>query len=274
MSKYRLIALDMDGTLLNSALELTQGNIDAIDRAHAAGKHVVLCTGRCLSEIRGTLPKLPCVRYLVCENGSCVYDLKYSQALFSDILPACEVMYMLRILKNENVILQAFHDNQSYVAAADDGWMDSYHMSEYRATFKKSAVLDAKLFDTYDEKPFQVEKLNMYFYAAEDRRRIREVFENRPIKLVDSLDCLLEANSLTANKGRGLKKLCELLKIPMEETVAVGDSENDVEALRTAGFSAAMGNACTLAKQAADIVAPDCDHDGVAWVIDHVLLAK
>ena len=70
----------------------------------------------------------------------------------------------------------------------------------------------------------------------------------------------------------GLKKLCDHLGIDVSETIAMGDSANVLEILRAAGFSAAMGNACPEAKEAADIVTVDCDHDGVARILDEYLL--
>ena len=73
MANYNLIALDMDGTLLNSELKLPEENRAAIELAQSMGKQVVLSTGRCLAEIRETLLLVPGIRDLVCENGSCLY---------------------------------------------------------------------------------------------------------------------------------------------------------------------------------------------------------
>lgn len=274
MGKYNLIALDMDGTLLNSTLEITEGNRDAVRRAHEAGKHVVISTGRCLSEIRETLEILPEIRYLVCENGSCVYDVKYENTIHVDPVPVEEIRHILRTVCGERVVIQVFHENQSYFNQKDDHWLEACRVSNYREVFRKCSVFDAKLFADYDERPFRIEKINLYFENVRDRDRIKEMLSDRPLAISDSLGYMIEIVSEVADKGRGLQMLCDHLKMPIEETIAVGDSMNDIQILKTAGFSAAMGNACPEAKAAADFVTADCDHDGVAKVIDEFLLGE
>jgi len=274
MGKYQLIALDMDGTLLNSTLRVSDGNREAVRRARAAGKHVVLSTGRCLSEIRDTLQILPEIRYLVCENGSCVYDVKHEHTIHVDPVPVQEIRHILGLVRGERVVIQVFHENQSYFNMKDDSWLEACRVANYRDVFRRCSVFDAKLFETYDERPFRIEKINLYFENVRDRNRIKELLSDRPLAISDSLGYMIEIVSNMADKGRGLRMLCDHLNLPIGETIAVGDSMNDIEILKTAGLSAAMGNACPEAKAAAHIVTADCDHDGVAKVIDEYLLGE
>ena len=272
MEEYQLIALDIDGTLLNSKLELTPGNRAAIRRAAKAGKHVVLSTGRCLSEIRDIVEDVPEIRYMVCENGSCVYDRKYDHTLHVAPIPPKEIRYILDIMKGERAAIQVFHENQSYFNQPDENFVDACKVSAYRETFRRTAVFDVKLFDDYGARPFRIEKMNLYFEDAGSLERVHALLAKRPLKLALSFGYMLEIVSEHADKGWGLRELCGHLRIPIESAIAVGDSMNDIEILRAAGFSAAMGNACPEAKAAAHIVAPDCDHDGAAWVIENYLL--
>lgn len=274
MEKYKLIALDMDGTLLNSELKLSEGNRDAIERAFRAGKQVVLCTGRCLAEIRDTLKQLPQIRYLVCENGSCVYDSKYDQTIHVEPVPVEEIRNILNLVRGERCVIQVFHENQSYFNRPNADWADAYRVGNYRGVFNRCSIWDAKLFDRYDERPFRIEKINLYFDNLRTRNQIYAKLEGRPLKLAMSLGYMFEVVSHRADKGVGLKMLCDHLGLDIGQTIAMGDSANDLEVLRAAGFSAAMGNACPEAKAAASIVTADCDHDGVAKVIDEYLLAE
>lgn len=274
MGKYELIALDMDGTLLNSSLKVSEGNREAVRRACAAGKHVVLSTGRCLSEIRDTLKVLPEIRYLVCENGSCVYDVKHERTIHVDPVPVEEIQHILKLARGERTIIQVFHENMSYFNAKDDSWLEACRVSNYRDVFHRCSVFDAKLFDTYDARPFRIEKINLYFENVRDRDRFKAMLADRPLTISDSLGYMIEIVSDVADKGRGLKMLCEHLQLPVEKTIAVGDSMNDIQILNTAGFSAAMGNACPEAKEAADFITDDCDHDGVAKVINTFLMGE
>ena len=272
MGNYSLIALDMDGTLLNSQLEISAGNREAVHRAHAQGKHVVLSTGRCLAEIRESLKILPEIRYLVCENGSCVYDCKYEHAVHLAPVPAEEIIWILNLVKDEDVVLQAFHDNRAYFDQPNGGWCNAFAVGNYREIFDTTAIWDDKLFDTFAQRPFQVEKLNLYFRDEETRQRVHAMLRQRKLKTADSLGFMIEVVSAEADKGAGLKKLCQYIGVDIRQTIAVGDSMNDIEILQVAGLSAAMGNACEQAKAAADIVTDDCDHDGVARVIEQYLL--
>ena len=274
MGKYSLIALDIDGTLLNSELKLPEGNREAIRRAHDAGKHVVLSTGRCLSELRDLMKELPEIRYIVCENGCCVYDCKYEHTIHVDPVPYEEVCNILNVMRKEKAVFQIFQDNQSYFDQKDDSWTHACRVANYREVFRRFSVFDAKFFENYEEKRFRIEKINIYFENARDRDRVKQLLADRPLSISDSLGYMIEIVSDKADKGRGLQKLCDHLKLPIEETIAVGDSMNDVEILKAAGFSAAMGNACSEAKAAADFITYDCDHDGVANVIDKYLLAE
>lgn len=273
MGEYKLIALDMDGTLLNSRLELSAGNREAVHAAHRSGKHVVLCTGRCMAEIKETLQILPEIRYLVCENGSCVYDVAEDRILHAAPVPAQEILFILNLLRGEDAVIQAFHDNRAYFNQPNGEWAEDFSVGVYRDIFDRTAIWDPLLFERFESRPFQIEKINLYFRDAETQRRMHQILSARPLKLADSIGHMIEAVSVRADKGIGLEKLCKHLGVPMEKAIAVGDSMNDIEVLKAAGFSAAMGNACAEAKAAADYITADCDHDGVAQVIEEILMA-
>lgn len=169
---------------------------------------MVISTGRCLSEIRGTLKELPEIRYLVCENGSCVYDCKYGHTIHVDPIPTEEVKRILQLIRGERVVVQAFNENQSYFNRRDMDWLDACRVGVYRESFRTSAVFDEKLFRDFDARPFRVEKINLYCENAGDRAPpARGAEPAARSKLVDSFAYILEAVSEHADKGRGLRML-------------------------------------------------------------------
>ena len=272
MAKYSLIALDMDGTLLDSDMQVSRANQEAIRCACAAGKHVALSTGRCLAELQETLDILPEIRYLVCENGSCIYDYHKKNILHLAPLDPREILFILDLVQDQDVVIQFFHNHRAHFNRPDSSWCAPFSVDMFRPVFDKTGVWDVQLVEKFRAKPFQVEKLLLYFKDADSRWRMRAMLEEHPLKLSDSSGFMLEIVSEGADKGIGLQKLCEHLGMGIEETIAVGDSMNDIEILQAAGLSAAMGNACEDAKEAADIITDDCDHDGVARVIREYLL--
>ena len=83
MSKYKVIAFDMDGTLLNSRKQISEHTLEAINRAFDAGKEVILSTGRCVAELREYFKRIPRLRYVVCSSGAILYDVKEEKILYS-----------------------------------------------------------------------------------------------------------------------------------------------------------------------------------------------
>ena len=158
---YQLVALDMDGTLLDGAKRVLPSSTEAIEEALAAGRHVAICSGRCPAMVEVSRDELAGIRYAICGSGT-------------------------------------------------------------------------SLFETAS----------------------------------------LEFSPTEANKGTGMLALAELLGVPREATMAVGDADNDLPMLRGAGLGVAMGNANERVRAAADVVVADNDHGGVAEAIRTYLLGS
>ena len=110
----------------------------------------------------------------------------------------------------------------------------------------------------------------MYHRRPEDRVVARSILEKENVQLVYSEKTALEVSPKGTTKELGLRRLCEYLHISPEETVAVGDAENDLEVLGSAGLAVAMGNAKTEVKEICDLVVADNDHDGIVDVVHKV----
>jgi HAD superfamily hydrolase (TIGR01484 family) len=118
-------------------------------------------------------------------------------------------------------------------------------------------------------------KLNLYHRDEASRARTVERIKAAGLETALALaeSTSLECSAKGIDKGVGLKKLCEHLGLPLEQTIAVGDADNDTMALKTAGLAVAMGNATEPIKALADVIVADCDHNGCAEAIDKYLLA-
>ena len=118
------------------------------------------------------------------------------------------------------------------------------------------------------------EKLNWYHRSEAARLRSLERVKDLPVEAVFAEVTYLELSPEDVSKGSGLVRLCDALGIPVSRSIAVGDSDNDLEMLRTAGLAAAMGNANETVKKTADVITSDNNHDGCAEVILRYLLAE
>lgn len=273
MSQYELIAFDMDGTLLNSRKEVSPVTQEAVKRAAEAGKLVALSTGRCRPELTAYTAVMPGIRYFICTSGALVYDVHKQTELYKKPLDAELVKTLLEFAKKEGAMMHLL-DEKSIVQTDQFRHMERYGMGVYQPMYERVVTPWDDLYETYCSAPFPVEKVNFYHTDLESRERTKERIRKAglPVIMVNAENASLELSAEGADKGAGLKKLCEHLNLPLEKTIAVGDAENDLTILETAGLSVAMGNALAKVKELADVVVSDCDQDGCAEVIDRYLL--
>ena len=283
-TKYELIALDMDGTLLDSGQRITPRVKAAVGEILAHGKQVVFATGRCRPQLEEYLECFPQMRYLICENGACVCDLKTGEDLFRRALPQQQVLHVMETVEKEDVLATFFIGNRSFMDRRTFLRMEEFGLESYRAVFAKSAVWVEDLFSFYRDRPLEVEKIALFFPSgnlnardglhrrAQACARVQERIHSLPVTMAVSASGNMEITGEGVNKGTGLKLLCGHLGLPLSQTAAVGDGENDRELLRLAGFAVAMENASASIRAAAAVTVPDCDHDGAAVAMERYML--
>ncbi len=283
-TKYELIALDMDGTLLDSGQRITPRAKAAVGEILAHGKQVVFATGRCRPQLEEYLECFPQMRYLICENGACVCDLKTGEDLFRRALPQQQVLHVMDAVEKEDVLAAFFIGNRSFMDRRTFLRMEEFGLESYRAVFAKSAVWVEDLFSFYRDRPLEVEKIALFFPSgnlnardglhrrAQACARVQERIHSLPVTMAVSASGNMEITGEGVNKGTGLKLLCGHLGLPLSQTAAVGDGENDRELLRLAGLAVAMENASASIRAAAAVTVPDCDHDGAAVAMERYML--
>ena len=276
---FRLIALDMDGTLLDSGQRITPRAQAAVREILERGKHAVFATGRCRAQVTEYLEYFPAMRYLICENGACVCDPKTGEDLFRRPVAPQEVLRILEAAEGEEVLCTLFIGNRSFMDRKSFSFMKEFGLESYRSVFEKSAVWVEDLFSFYRDRPLEVEKVNLFFRKGDGQgrqtgSRVAGRLRGLPLSVAASVSGNLEITAQGVNKGSALELLCSFLKLPLSETAAVGDGANDVQLLRTAGLGIAMENAAPALRAAADEAVPDCDHEGAAIAMERCLLGR
>lgn len=269
---FDLIAIDLDGTLLNSQLEISEDTVTAIRQAIAAGKEAVFSTGRSTSEIRHYLRPFPQIHYAICEAGACVYDLREEKTLAQKSFSTEEVTAIVRLIRDSDVMVSVYRDGWTFTNQADSSRMDRYHMADYAESFEESTVWQPELLSVMPEEGRTYSKFVLFFHEKEERDRIWRKLAALPVCAVTCTRDNIELSPCGADKGMGLRMLCERLGLPLSRTMAVGDSENDLPILRLAGLPVAMGNAIPEVKAICRATVADNDHDGVAEAIRQFLL--
>lgn len=270
---YNLIALDMDGTLLNSNKEITAESQNAIKKAAQAGKTVILNTGRCVAELEEYFPVISKIRYLNCISGALVYDLQEKKKIYEHPIEPQIIEKLLEIVAAEKAMPHILTD-KSIVQKSDWEQMENFSMAQYKEMFCRVAEKWDDLYLIYKRAPFPVAKLNIYHRSQQSRERTVQRIREAKIQVTMAFaeTTSLEISAEGIDKGVGLEKLCSCLGLPMKQTIALGDADNDLGAFEKAGLAVAMGNAEPRIKQAADVIVADCDHGGCAQAIENYLL--
>ena len=263
----KLIAFDLDGTLLDRQKNIPQANLQALMAAAEAGVLLVPATGRIYTGIPEQIRALPGARYFITINGAYAYDAQEDRNLYSSELSLELCLRLIQYMDTLPVIYDCYQDNWGFISRSmfqragdfipDPGIMKM--MLELRTPVDSLA-------ETLRQKGRPVQKMQMHFQdMAERDRQLKLVAELFPETAVSSsLPWNIEINSAGATKGQALKALCQALGIDLRDTLAFGDGTNDLDMIRTAGIGVAMGNGAEEVKAAADWVAPNNDDAGVA----------
>ena len=275
MLKYQIIALDLDGTLLNSRKELTPRSYRALELAAQRGIHIVPTTGRVYSALPAEIQDLPFVRYIISVNGAQVFDLKENAVLYRSEMSWQRSVELMSYLDTLPVIYDCFMDNNAWMTAKQKELIDDFAPDEhYRKMLHevRRAVPELKAF--LAEQKQGVQKIQFFIKSMEQREQLlRELPGRFPDLLVSSsVVNNIEFNAPQANKGAALLALAGHLGIPQAATMAFGDGLNDLSMIRDAGLGVAMSNACPAALELADYVTLSCDEDGVAAAVEHFCL--
>ena len=265
-NSYRLMAVDMDGTLLNSHKKIMPETLEDISRAVSSGKEIALCTGRGIREIDEYLEELKQVRYAVLLSGAHVYDQWAGKTVFFGGIGEEEAKRVVDVCERYDGMIQFMTEHASYVRGDQISQMKDYHMEAYQPMFERVMIRmdDVRKTLAGIDPPG---KMLIYFHTVEDRQKGLEELKKLPLELIFQEETSLEITAKGVDKGTGLRVLADHLGIPMDQVIAVGDSGNARTMLAAAGFPIAVANASEEIKMMARAVTADNDNNGVGEAI-------
>ena len=252
----RLIACDLDETLLDNAKNVSQENIEAITAFEKQGGIFVPCTGRLYTGLKRTLTQLDvwekAGHYVISTNGAMITE-NTGKILVSNGLDWDKTKQLIAYGREKGIGIEVFTGSGTL----------------YYEKVDAKEEKDLPLFiDQLEVLPQQVDFLQTQLipkllYERQDMAYLQQFVKEMPqdlkadLEISFSSDRFIEINKKGVHKGSGLIKLAQYFHIPMEETMAVGDSYNDIAMLKTAGVSVAVANAPQEIKQICDHV---CKH--------------
>ncbi|EJN95130.1 Cof-type HAD-IIB family hydrolase [Streptococcus ratti] len=269
----KLIAIDMDGTLLDSRKELSQRNIDVIQEAAQKGHKIVICTGRIQKGVEPYFDQLELKaeeEYAVLNNGCSLHTIREDWQLLSyHNLDFHDVQYLYSLLDGYPEIYLTLIADVDYLVLADEvPDLVAYDASLVFTEPKPVSLAEVK---TADKPVFQAMYMGepdvLDTFQADLEAELADKFS-----MVRSQPYLFEAMPKGITKASGLRELAQKLDVKDKDIVALGDAANDLEMMKAAGFSIAMGNAAEDIKKIADAITSSNDEAGVAEAIQKYVL--
>jgi Cof subfamily protein (haloacid dehalogenase superfamily) len=263
---FDLVGLDVDGTLLNSEHEVPHENAEAIKAARSAGVLVTLVTGRSTFSLRPVLEQFEIDIPYICSGGAEIIDPTAGKSIDRRIITRSDLELIVTTVREFNAAMFFTLSDGIYYEAPPgslDDWKPSrsFHLTETEDILSEN----------------HAEPVKVALYGDPDKlARIETTIRHHEysVHMGYPLGTFLDITREDANKGAALIRLANLLKVPMERTLVMGDADNDLSMFDVAGMSIAMGNAAPQVKAAADRIAPSNDENGVAWALREIVLGE
>lgn len=266
---YKLIGVDMDGTLLRKDKTISEKTKKAIEDARKLGVKVVLATGRPVEGIERYLKELDMLKdedFVVSYNGAVVQETKSKKILSTTSLKGVDYKLLYDVSKELGVNIHAFSEKYGLVAPINSEY------TQVEATINGIELTEMPVESTEDNENF------IKIMLVDNKENVDNAIKNLPKYLYDkytvvrSAPYFLEFLDKKANKGEGVRKIAEIMGITRDEVITIGDAGNDLHMIEYAGMGIAMGNAFDEIKEKADYITDTNENDGVAKAIEKFVL--
>lgn len=286
---YKLIAIDLDGTLLNSYGQVSEKNKIELNKAKQSGAEIVIASGRSTNSVKNIAMDIGASNYIICGNGSLIYDLQKDEIIYDKFIDKKKVLQIIDVCEQNSIYYNIYTENMVIAKTLNNNVLFYHQENANKPDSKKTKInLVQDIYQYVKESKDQ----NILKITISDNDNI--IFNGiirklREIKDIDVLDVAhmsrkiiksgteevsleyyyTEITSKNVDKWYALEYLIDKLNIQKEEVMTIGDNVNDKIMIENAGCGVAMGNSAPYIKEIADIVVADNNQDGVAEAIEN-----
>ncbi len=267
MSSYKLIAVDMDDTLLDSKLRISPRAKRTIAKLRERGIYVTLSTGRMFRSVKPYAEELGINLPLITYQGALIKNALTEEVILHRPVPLELARQVIADIQKYHYHVNVYVDDQICVEKITP------EAEQYSAISRVEATPVGSLLEFLKEPPTKVLAIAAKEEIAALERELKPKYADR-LHVTRSKPNFLEFSHPQATKGEALAVLAQKLQVSREQIIAVGDAPNDIEMLEYAGTAVVMGNAQEEIKALADYIAPTNDQDGVAYILEKLILEE
>lgn len=274
--EQKLIAIDLDGTLLREDGTISERNRQAIIRVMEEGHLVVPTTGRGYRNSRYVLKNLPVMPYYINANGTTVTQGNPEKVLFSCAMPYETGCAIYRTVMEYSLFVEIYHGLDAYdTYESCENMRKSGTSGYYLEQLSRTNIHMESLDDFVIKEKHLISKFNIVCMTVEDKKELMERLARIPdVYPISTSAYSIEIADAKWSKRDGLEWLCREIGYTREQVIALGDSDNDYEGICWAGTGVAMANGNERIRKAADYVVGSNDEDGVAQAVEMLILNK
>ncbi|MCO7125072.1 Cof-type HAD-IIB family hydrolase [Sporolactobacillus shoreicorticis] len=272
----KLIAMDMDGTLLNKHREISWGNLKALRYARSKGVTLAIASGRAFFDIESKMTELDMETHLIGTNGATIHSSD-GKLLGADFLNREDALEIVKELAAQHYYIGVYSEHHIYVPEDGTTWLRAelkrLGIHEDRSVGFQGATRDdfyrfVDDWNVFKNRTTEFSKIIIFSFDDDKLKKARDVYEAKhKYSIVSSGTGNFEIMPPNVSKGNALDHLAHYLNIPLGQVMAIGDNYNDLSMFEVAGVSVAMGNANDDIKAVCDRVTKNYDEDGVAHAI-------
>ena len=273
--KYKIVASDLDGTLLNKEQTVSEENFRAISEMNRLGVEFVPTTGRGMNEIDRSLINSPDIRYIITSNGAVLFDKNIGKPLLTRYVSKDSVHLILEALRPYNVFIAVHEGGTTYFDKNkyNPEFMNLCGIDAYHGHILSQHAEAVEDFESFLLSSDEMELICIFFEPDKGARTCKQIFEDSgKLCAANPHANYLEVYSSEAGKGKTLAAFAEKLGVDIADVIAVGDSNNDSTMIQEAGLGLAVANACDALKELADQTI--CDHSEhiAKYVLENFIL--
>ncbi len=267
MKKIKLIAIDLDETLLTTDKRVQEDDLDALNKAREKGVVIVFSSGRHLDGMKPILGVAGKDAYCISSAGAVITDSS-DKVVFSSCIAPEKVHSILGFIKEKGFYAQGYPPAQKFLYAERCDWTDIYEEK-----CKCTGICRPDMFEAEDIESSKILILGDPEALKPLQKELRDMYPGHPV--VFSQPTHLEILQKGVSKGDSLEILCDMLGIDISETMGIGDSEVDLPLIETAGIGACPANSMEIIKKNSDYISPLTNNEcAVAEILNRFVLGE